>query len=62
MRPVCVKNTGCASPAFHFCRAAAWIFARIFISRTGEVRYVHSGQYVSEGTLAQDIEAYALGG
>ncbi len=31
----------------------------IFISPSGSVRYVHSGQYVSEGTLAQDIQTYA---
>lgn len=31
----------------------------IFISPSGSVRYLHTGQYVSEGTLAQDIEAYA---
>jgi cytochrome oxidase Cu insertion factor (SCO1/SenC/PrrC family)/thiol-disulfide isomerase/thioredoxin len=30
----------------------------IFLSPTGKVTYVHSGQYVSEGTLAQDIETY----
>lgn len=31
----------------------------IFVSPSGTVRYVHSGQYVSEGTLAQDIETYS---
>jgi cytochrome c biogenesis protein CcmG/thiol:disulfide interchange protein DsbE len=34
----------------------------IFLSPTGKVLYVHSGQYVSEGTLAQDIQNYARGG
>lgn len=34
----------------------------IYISRTGKVVYVHSGQYVSEGTLAQDVQNFALGG
>ena len=33
----------------------------IFVDATGRVRYVHSGQYVSEGTLAQDIQSYATG-
>jgi hypothetical protein len=32
----------------------------IFISRTGKVLYVKYGQYVSQGTLDQDIENYAL--
>jgi hypothetical protein len=32
----------------------------IFLGRTGNVVYVHTGQYVSQGTLDQDIETYAL--
>ncbi len=32
----------------------------IFVSATGKVLYVHIGQYVSQGTLDQDIENYAL--
>ncbi len=32
----------------------------VFISATGKVLYAHSGQYVSQGTLDQDIESYAL--
>ncbi|MBV9164809.1 MAG: redoxin domain-containing protein [Solirubrobacterales bacterium] len=34
----------------------------IFIGPTGKVLYVHSGQYVSEGTLEQDIQSFAHGG
>lgn len=33
----------------------------IFLSRAGKVLYVHTGQYVSEGTLAQDIQTYSSG-
>jgi thiol-disulfide isomerase/thioredoxin len=32
----------------------------IFIDRTGEIAYVHTGQYVAQGTLDQDIESHAL--
>jgi len=32
----------------------------IFIDPAGKVVYVHTGQYDSEGTLAQDISTYAL--
>jgi thiol-disulfide isomerase/thioredoxin len=31
----------------------------IFLGPTGKVRYVHTGQYVSAGTLAQDVQTYA---
>jgi cytochrome oxidase Cu insertion factor (SCO1/SenC/PrrC family)/thiol-disulfide isomerase/thioredoxin len=31
----------------------------IFLGPTGKVVYVHTGQYVTEGTLAQDIQTYA---
>jgi hypothetical protein len=34
----------------------------VFISRSGKVAYVHSGQYVSQGTLDADVGRYALGG
>ncbi|MGA2924994.1 MAG: redoxin domain-containing protein [Solirubrobacteraceae bacterium] len=34
----------------------------IFINRAGKVVYVHSGQYVSQGTLDADIATYALDG
>jgi thiol-disulfide isomerase/thioredoxin len=33
-----------------------------FISPSGQVVFVHTGQYVSQGTLDQDIRAHALGG
>ena len=33
-----------------------------FISPAGKVVYVHTGQYLSQGTLDQDIQAHALGG
>lgn len=33
----------------------------IFLGPTGKVLYVHTGQYVSEGTLAQDVATYARG-
>jgi cytochrome c biogenesis protein CcmG, thiol:disulfide interchange protein DsbE len=33
----------------------------IFIGPTGKVLYVHTGQYVREGTLAQDVQTYARG-
>jgi thiol-disulfide isomerase/thioredoxin len=33
-----------------------------FISPGGKVAYVHTGQYLSQGTLDQDIQANALGG
>jgi cytochrome c biogenesis protein CcmG/thiol:disulfide interchange protein DsbE len=32
----------------------------VFISPSGKVLYVHSGQYVSQGTLDQDIQNFAL--
>jgi cytochrome oxidase Cu insertion factor (SCO1/SenC/PrrC family)/thiol-disulfide isomerase/thioredoxin len=32
----------------------------IFIERSGKIAYVHTGQYVAQGTLDQDIESYAL--
>ncbi len=34
----------------------------IFINDAGDVVYVHTGQYDSEGTLTADIGSYALGG
>jgi cytochrome oxidase Cu insertion factor (SCO1/SenC/PrrC family)/thiol-disulfide isomerase/thioredoxin len=34
----------------------------IFISRSGKVVDVHTGQYDSQGTLDGDVESYALGG
>lgn len=34
----------------------------IYLGPTGKVLYVHSGQYVSEGTLAQDVQSFAHGG
>ncbi len=34
----------------------------IFINRAGNVAFVHTGQYDSQGTLDQDISTYALGG
>jgi thiol-disulfide isomerase/thioredoxin len=34
----------------------------IFVDRAGKLAYVHSGQYVSQGTLDGDIQTYALGG
>jgi cytochrome oxidase Cu insertion factor (SCO1/SenC/PrrC family)/thiol-disulfide isomerase/thioredoxin len=34
----------------------------IFINRAGKVTYVHSGQFVSLGTLDADIQQYAAGG
>jgi hypothetical protein len=34
----------------------------VFISRAGKVVYVHTGQYLSQGTLDQDIQAHALTG
>jgi cytochrome oxidase Cu insertion factor (SCO1/SenC/PrrC family)/thiol-disulfide isomerase/thioredoxin len=33
----------------------------IFVGPSGKVLYVHTGQYVSEGTLAQDVQTYASG-
>ena len=33
----------------------------IFISRSGKLVYVHTGQYESQGTLDADIQSYALG-
>jgi cytochrome c biogenesis protein CcmG/thiol:disulfide interchange protein DsbE len=30
----------------------------IFLGPTGKVLYIHTGQYVSEGTLAQDVQTY----
>jgi thiol-disulfide isomerase/thioredoxin len=33
----------------------------IFLGPTGKVLYVHTGQYVTEGTLAQDVETYGRG-
>jgi thiol-disulfide isomerase/thioredoxin len=32
----------------------------IFVDRAGKIAYVHTGQYVAQGTLDQDIESYAL--
>jgi cytochrome oxidase Cu insertion factor (SCO1/SenC/PrrC family)/thiol-disulfide isomerase/thioredoxin len=32
----------------------------LFLSSAGKVLYVHTGQYESQGTLDQDIQAYAL--
>jgi thiol-disulfide isomerase/thioredoxin len=32
----------------------------IYISRAGKLAYVHTGQYVAQGTLDQDIATYAL--
>jgi cytochrome c biogenesis protein CcmG/thiol:disulfide interchange protein DsbE len=32
----------------------------IFIDRAGKTVYVHTGQYVSQGTLDQDIQSHAL--
>ncbi|HLY48251.1 MAG TPA: redoxin domain-containing protein [Solirubrobacteraceae bacterium] len=34
----------------------------IFINRAGNLVYVHTGQYDSQGTLDADIQSYALGG
>jgi cytochrome c biogenesis protein CcmG/thiol:disulfide interchange protein DsbE len=34
----------------------------VFISPRGKVVYVHTGQYLSQGTLDQDIQAHALTG
>jgi cytochrome oxidase Cu insertion factor (SCO1/SenC/PrrC family)/thiol-disulfide isomerase/thioredoxin len=34
----------------------------VFISPAGKVVYVHTGQYLSQGTLDQDIQAHALTG
>ncbi len=34
----------------------------IFIDRSGHVAYVHTGQYFSQGTLDEDIDAYARSG
>jgi cytochrome oxidase Cu insertion factor (SCO1/SenC/PrrC family)/thiol-disulfide isomerase/thioredoxin len=31
----------------------------IFIDRAGKVAYVHTGQYVAQGTLDQDVQTYA---
>jgi cytochrome c biogenesis protein CcmG, thiol:disulfide interchange protein DsbE len=31
----------------------------IFIARDGKVTYIHTGQYVSQGTLNSDIQLYA---
>jgi cytochrome c biogenesis protein CcmG/thiol:disulfide interchange protein DsbE len=33
----------------------------IFIDRVGKVAYVHTGQYVAQGTIDQDIQSHALG-
>ena len=33
----------------------------IFVSSTGKLVYVHTGQYDSQGTLDGDIQSYALG-
>ncbi|MGN6168336.1 MAG: redoxin domain-containing protein [Solirubrobacteraceae bacterium] len=33
----------------------------IFLGPTGKVVYIHTGQYVSEGTLAQDVETFGRG-
>ena len=33
----------------------------IFINRAGKLVYVHTGQYVAQGTLDQDIATYAVG-
>jgi thiol-disulfide isomerase/thioredoxin len=32
----------------------------IFIDRAGKIAYVHTGQYVAQGTLDQDIQSHAL--
>jgi cytochrome oxidase Cu insertion factor (SCO1/SenC/PrrC family)/thiol-disulfide isomerase/thioredoxin len=32
----------------------------IFIDRAGKIAYVHTGQYIAQGTLDQDIESHAL--
>lgn len=34
----------------------------VFVSPTGKVAYVHTGQYLSQGTLDQDIQTHALTG
>ncbi len=34
----------------------------IFIDRAGKIAYVHTGQYLSQGTLDSDIAAHALPG
>jgi cytochrome c biogenesis protein CcmG/thiol:disulfide interchange protein DsbE len=34
----------------------------IYISRSGKITNVHSGQYASQGSLDGDIQSYALGG
>ena len=34
----------------------------VFISPSGRVRYVHTGQYESTGALDEDVSRYALGG
>jgi thiol-disulfide isomerase/thioredoxin len=34
----------------------------IFINRSGKVVYVHTGQYLSQGTLDAEIASYGLGG
>ncbi len=34
----------------------------VFVSPTGKVVYVHTGQYLSQGTLDQDIQDHALSG
>ena len=34
----------------------------IFINRSGQVAYVHTGQYDAQGSLDADVQQYALGG
>ncbi len=34
----------------------------LFFDRAGRLTYVHSGQYIAQGTLDRDVETYALAG
>jgi thiol-disulfide isomerase/thioredoxin len=60
--PVTYPSYQASSTTLSSMAALVGLPTTIFISPSGKVRYVHSGQYVSEGTLAQDVQTYANGG
>jgi cytochrome oxidase Cu insertion factor (SCO1/SenC/PrrC family)/thiol-disulfide isomerase/thioredoxin len=46
-------------PGLSSLASVAGLPTTIFIDRAGKVAYVHTGQYVAQGTLDQDIQTYA---
>jgi thiol-disulfide isomerase/thioredoxin len=57
--PVAYPSYQTTIPGLSSLASVAGLPTTIFVNRAGRVVYVHTGQYVAQGTLDQDIQTYA---